>query len=119
LACATAQLLFLAGILVMAFLALLVKELLVPVFRRKAQSGLVVLTLDEARYEEKSRTLFELLGERVRRGGLESLTRGDGRVTVTYRFHGLGDAPGLERSLTESIGPASTTIVYSAAASQP
>lgn len=119
LACATAQLLFLAGILAMAFVALIVKELLVPVFRRKAQSGLVVLTLDAARYEEKSGTLFALLAERVRRGGLESLTRGDGRVTVTYRFHGLGDAPGLERSLTESIGPASTTIVYAAAASQP
>lgn len=119
LACATAQLLFLAGILVMTFLALLAKELLVPVFRRKSQSGLVVLTLDEAAYAQHGPALFTLLGEKVRRGGLESLTRNDGRVTVTYRFHGLADAPGLERGLADKVGPASTAIVFAAAASQP
>lgn len=119
LACATAQLLFLAGILAMTLVALVAKELLVPVFRRKAQSGLLVLTLDEAAYGERGTDLFAWLGQRVRRGGLESLTRGDGTVTVTYRFHGLSDAPDLERGLEARIGPRSTTIVYSAAAGQP
>jgi hypothetical protein len=114
LAAATGRLLFLGLVLVAATVGLLAQELLAPLFRRQRDSGLVIATYAEADYAERSGALFAALAAASRRGGLESLTTQDGRVTVTWRFAGLppATAPELERRLHSSTRPESLAIVY-------
>ena len=114
LASATGRLVFLALVLVAAVAILLLQELLRPVFRRRGESGLVVVSFARSVYDETSGELYALLAGAARSGALESLAAQDGRVTVTWRFHGLaaGAAPELERRMTERARPESVAIVY-------
>jgi hypothetical protein len=114
LACATGRLLYLGLVLVGAAVVLVAQEAMRPVFRRRADSGLVVGSWSDADYEAASSELWLLLGRAARRGALESISAQDGRVTVTWRFHGLptAEAPQLERLLIEKTRPESLSIVY-------
>jgi len=114
LACATGRLLYLGLILVAALVILVAQELAAPVFRRRAESGLLVGSWSTTDFEAGSEKLWELLAGAGRRGALESLARLEGRVTVSWRFHGLpaGEAPRLEHELAERTRPESLSIVY-------
>jgi len=116
LAAATGRLFYLALVLVAAALGLVAQELLAPVFRRRRDSGLVIATYAEADYGEARAGLFAALAGASRRGGVESLTTQDGRVTVTWRFFGLAPsaAPELERRLSAATKPESLAIVFGA-----
>jgi hypothetical protein len=119
LACATGRLTYLGLVLVAAVAVLLAQELLRPVFRRRSESGLVVATFAEGDYEQRREALFAALAGAARRGGLESLSVLDQRVTVTWRFQGMRDreAPALERLLAEKARPESVSIVFASGAS--
>lgn len=118
LAAATGRVLFLGIVVVAAAAALLAQELLRPVFRRRKESGLVIATFEESRYEAARSALFETLGAAARSGELESLVTQDGRVTVTWRFRGLASdaAPELERKLRTAARPESLAIVFASGA---
>lgn len=118
LASATGRLLYLGLVLVAAAIGLVAQQLLGGVFRRRRDSGLVIVTFDVAGYEARHGELFAALGGATRRGALESLTSQDGRVTVTWRFFGLAPeaAPALERTLSEKARPESLAIVFAAGA---
>lgn len=114
LAAATGQLAFLALVLVAAVAALMVQDRGRTLFRHRADSGLVVASFDDAGYQSRGGALLAELGAAGRRGALESLTTHDGRVTVTWRFHGLPstEAPALDRRLRDRAAPETLAIVY-------
>lgn len=116
LAAATGLVAFLGGLLAAAVLVLLAQEVVRPTFRRAASSGLVVATFDEAGYAARQAAFFALLSSAGRRGSVESLTRLDGRVSVTWRFSGLksSEAAAVELEIQERCSPQSLTIVYPA-----
>jgi len=118
LACATGRLVYLALVLVAAVLGLIAQEVARPVFRRRRDSGLIIATFDDAGYEKASAALFDVLRGATKRGALESLTRQEGRVTVTWRFFGLSGeaAPELERRLGREVAPESLAIVFASGA---
>ncbi|MEO8275627.1 MAG: DUF4956 domain-containing protein [Thermoanaerobaculia bacterium] len=114
LAAATGLLSFLGGLLAAAVIVLLVQDFARPIFRRRASTGLVIATFDGAGYAAHGKDFFAALTTAGRSGILESLTRLEGRVTVTWRFAGLpsSEAPEVERVLQEHGAPESLTIVY-------
>jgi len=116
LAAATGRLVYLGLVLVAALIGLLAQELLRPVFRRRRDSGLVVATYAESDYGEHGAALFATLAGACRRGGVESVTSQEGRVTVTWRFFGLAPdaAAELERRLRAATRPESLAIVFAA-----
>jgi hypothetical protein len=115
LAAATGLLAFVGAVMVAALVALVAQELARPLFRSARDSGLVIVTFDEAAYAERREALFAALGEAGRRGALESVTSQDGRVTVVWRFAGVGAgaAHDLERKISSLGAPRSLSIVYS------
>lgn len=116
LAAATFSFFLLGAILVIAVAALLVKENLPPIFRRRGQSGLVILTFPEAGYEEKREAIFKLLARELPRGELESISRGQEEVVVNYRFQGLAASriPAAEAALRSELAARDTTLVCGA-----
>jgi Domain of unknown function (DUF4956) len=114
LAAATGMLAFLALVLVAAVVALLLQSRGRTIFRHRADSGLVVVSLPVSTYAASGPALFEELAACGRRGSLESLTTQDERITVTWRFQGMPgqQAPALERRLSERVAPLSLAIVY-------
>lgn len=114
LAAATGLLAFLGAVMAIAVVALVVQEIARPLFRSARDSGLVIATFDERSYGERRDALYAALAGAGRRGGLESVTSQDGRVTVVWRFAGLApaDAPALERQLAGLAAPQSLSIVY-------
>lgn len=121
LACATFNLRFVAGILIVTTLALVARQFLGPVFRRREESGVLVASFDEAGYDERRERLFALLAERLGRSGVESISRGGGLVTVTYRFRGLRpeQAPQVEAAVREAVAPRDLSLVFAATAGLP
>lgn len=119
LAAATGLLAFLGALLAAAVVVLLVQELVRPVFRRGSSTGLVIATFDEPGYAAHGEAFFAALAASGRSGVLESLTRLEGRVSVTWRFAGLrsSEAPAVERLLQERAAPLSLAIVYPQSAS--
>jgi uncharacterized protein DUF4956 len=121
LAAATGMLVFLGLLLVATVTALLVQQGARGLFRRRGESGLVVASLAQAAYDAAAPTLLAELASVGRGGGLESLTVQDGRVTLTWRFHGLagGRAAELERRLRQCAATDSLAIVYATDAGLP
>ena len=121
LAAATGMLVFLGLLLVATVAALLVQQRARGLFGRRSESGLVVASLAQAAYDAAAPTLLAELASAGRGGGLESLTVQDGRVTLTWRFHGLAGARAveLERRLRQSVTTDSLAIVYATDAGLP
>jgi hypothetical protein len=121
LACATFNLKFVAGILIVTVVALLARQAMGPVFRRREESGVLVAHFDEGGYDERSERFYGLLRERLGRGGVESISRHAGVVTVTYRFRGLHpeQAPALEQAVRQAAAPRDLSLVFAATAGLP
>jgi hypothetical protein len=118
LAAATGLLPYLGVVVLVAAAALVAQELTRPVFRRRGESGLVIVTFDAPGYDAGRAALLAALAESSRRGALESLTRQDDTVTLVWRFAGLAraDAPALESRLARETAPRTLSIVYDAGA---
>ena len=121
LATATGLLGFLAAVLLAAVVALVVQRGTGGIFRRRSESGLVIATFLEDDYRSRGAAVLDELAHSGRSGGLESLATQDGRVTVTWRFHGLpgSKAAALEQSLKDRGAPQTLAIVYAADAALP
>lgn len=91
------------------------------IFRRRSESGLVIATFQEDDYRARGAAVLDELARSGRSGGLESLTTQDGRVTVTWRFHGLpgSKAAALEQALQDRSTLETLAIVYAADAALP
>ena len=88
-ACATFKLMFLGVILLVAVVALVVQAFGPARLRAAAQDGLIVLTVPTQRYQEHGETITGLLQKRLVKGRLESLSKNDGQVVLSYNFNGL------------------------------
>jgi len=117
LACATFNFQFLAIILAVALVALVIKQMIRPVFRRPSQSGMIILSFSEEEYAAKRQEIFDLLAAELKRGGLESISRSEDQVVVNYRFRDLSPqrVPAVETAIRETLGARNTSVVYAAA----
>ena len=88
-ACATFNLLYAGIILVFATLGLFIQKLGPSFLKGSFNHGLILLTLPEKTYQEKSRELLQLLSTTLDRGELDSVTNHNNRFTITYRFYKL------------------------------
>jgi hypothetical protein len=113
-ACATFKLMFLGIILLVAVAALLVQALGPAGFRAGVQDGLLVISLPAARYEEHGAAIAELLRKRLSRARLESLSKNDGQVVLSYNFNGLTPQAllALEGELQQSASASSFNVFF-------
>ena len=101
LACATFNFNYLILILGLTVVALFLQELLPGLLRGGSGSGALLISLPEDEYEAKSERLFELLGESLPKGRMESVSQNDGQVVVAYSFRSL--EPEAARSLQREL----------------
>jgi hypothetical protein len=116
LACATFNLMFVVGILLVALTTLLIARwapALVPM--GPTQDGSLMITLDESDYEAKGSSLLQLLEQRLRRGRVESITKnGQEEVAVALSFRTMPPAQlvALEAEMRELVKLRYFTILY-------
>lgn len=116
LACATFNLVFVVGILLVALTTLLIARRapgLVPM--GPTQDGSLMVTFAETDYREKGASLLELLENRLTRGRLESITQnGQQEVAVELSFRSMPSARlvALEAEIRELVEPRYFTILY-------
>ncbi len=116
LACATFNLMFVVGILLVAVTTLLIARwapALVPM--GSTQDGSLMITLDEGDYEAKGSSLLQLLEQRLRRGRIESITNnGQDEVAVSLSFRTMPPAKlvALEAEMRKLVKLRYFTILY-------
>jgi hypothetical protein len=113
LSAATFNLTFLGLVLVIAVLALLVLRSRVPLVSVRLADGMLMVSLpssEAARLEE----LLGLLRERLPHGALDSVSEGDGGVSISYRFRRLAqaDVPALHGSIKALIDSAQPSVFF-------
>ena len=113
-AAATFNLAFLVIFLVLAVVTILVARAVFAMLRDTPRAGTLIASFAEADYEANHPELLALLGRRVRRGRLDSLSRAEGRVVLTYSFRSLpaGQAPILQKELADIVEPEDSTLVF-------
>ena len=115
LACATFNFAFLALILVVAVVAVVIQDFVTG--KGGSQSGVVLVSVTEAGYEDHRADILEALSSAIPKGRLESLVRNDGEVALSYSFQRL--APERVAAVEEAITSASTPIRCSVAFQRP
>ena len=117
-ACATFNLRFLLGLLVLATLALFVRGFLGGLFRATASGGSLLLTLGEEEYQEKSAAVMALVEQHLDRARLDSVTRHGGEVVLTLSFKSAPEAAvvALDRALRVLVTPRNSSILLPPAA---
>ncbi len=116
LACATFNVLFLAGILGVALATLVIARWapnLVPL--GPTQDGSVLIALSEQDYETRGQELLGLLEGRLRQARLESISRNEEEVAVALSFRTMPATSlvALENDLRELVKPRQFTVLYS------
>jgi hypothetical protein len=113
-ACATFKLMFLGIILLVAVAALLIQAFGPTGFRTGTEDGLLVISLPAARYEEQGAAITELLRKRLAKARLESLSKNDGQVVISYNFNGLSPQLllALEGELQRSASTSSFNVYF-------
>jgi hypothetical protein len=113
LACATYHFFFLGLLLAVVVGALLLQGATRPLFARRNDRGLIYVTLDTAAYRERGERLLERLRE-LSRGKLEAVSENGERVTLTYRFEGLGPERTVEvaRKVADAAAGAETQVLF-------
>jgi hypothetical protein len=113
LACATYHFVFLALVLGIVVAALLLQGAARPLFGRRADHGLIYVTLGAGEYREHGERLLARLRE-VSAGELEAVTEAAERVTVAYRFRALRAERAVEatRRITEVAAGAETQVLF-------
>ena len=89
LACATFKLSFLGVILGVSVAALLVQRLASETLTGSPRGGLVVVSVPENEGESASRAIATLLGDSLKGGRLESLSKGEDATVISYAFASL------------------------------
>ncbi len=116
LACATFNLMFVVGILLVAVTTMLLARLapaLVPM--GPTQDGSMMITLDESDYEAQGNSLLQLLNQRLHRARLESITNnGNAEVAVALSFRSMPSAKlvALEAEMRKLVKLRYFTILY-------
>ena len=112
LACATFNFAFLGLILVVAGAAVLVQDLTSG--SGGSQSGIVMLSLAADGFEENRQEVLDALSGAIPSGRLESLTRNDGEVALSYSFRRLKPASiaEVENQVSRVAAPIRCTITY-------
>lgn len=88
-AVATFKLTFLGIILIVAVAALLLQSFGPPGIRGTSRDGLIVISLPVHEYVEHGPAITDLLEGRLRRARLESLSKNEREVVISYNFGGL------------------------------
>lgn len=113
-AAATFSLYFLLVIIAVAVAALLIQNIGVGWISRETEDGLLLFTVASDTYQEKSPDLDALLGERLIRGRLESITKSDDNSVVSYSFNGIksGSVGDLQAEVSRILSPKNINIYF-------
>jgi hypothetical protein len=90
-ACATFKLMFLGVVLLVALLALVVQRVAPGRLGAASRDGLLVISLPADAYLQHGTAITGILEKRLRKGRLESLSKNDGRMVISYNFNALSD----------------------------
>lgn len=114
LACATFNFKFIAVILALTMIALILQELVPGVLRGGPGGGVILISLPQTEYSEKSASLMATLKGAAPKGGVESISQDNDEVVVTYGFRNLtaDSATALQKQLEEDLSPTHMTISY-------
>ena len=114
LACATANLGFLAGILAVALVTLLVKQAASRLFGARSDDAVILLSLAEEDYRQKRDEVARIIEGNLNGARLHSVSRTDAGVTITYGFRGIDDKklPEVEERLSQVAKPQSWSVLY-------
>ena len=114
LATATFNIAFLGFFLAIAIVAILVAGLVFRLLRDQRRSGALIVSLGEKEYQESSAELQQAVEKRVRRARLESVTRSEEGVVVTYGFRSLApeSVPDLQKELAAVVGAGDFTLLF-------
>ena len=112
LACATFNFAFLGLILVIAGVAVVVQDLTIG--SSGSQSGMVLISLAADGFEENRQEVLDALSSAIPRGRLESLTRNDGEVALSYSFRRLRSSriADVEEQVSRVTTPIRCTVTY-------
>jgi len=88
LSAATFNLTFLGLLLVVAVVALLLLRARLPLFSARRADGILMVSLP-AEANAQIEAVLELIRARLPNGGVDSVTDGDGEVSISYSFRGL------------------------------
>lgn len=116
LSAATFNFVFLGLILVVAVAALLLLRARLPLISGRAADGMLMISLPAAE-ATKLDDLLAMLGDRLPRGTVDSVSEGDSQLTLSYRFRQLDSkqVPALYASVKEVAGGARPSIFFHAA----
>ena len=114
LATATFNIAFLGFFLVIAIVAVLVGGLVFRLLGSQRRAGAIIVSLGEKAYQESSAKLQELIESRVRKAQLESVTRSEQGVVVTYGFRSLVPeaVPEIQREIGALVGEGDFTLLF-------
>ena len=113
-AAATFSLYFLIIILIVAVAALVIQKYGAAWINRELEDGLLLFTVANDTYQEKSDDLGALLDDRLIRGRLESITKSDDDSVVSYSFRGIknGTVNELQAEISRILSPKNINIYF-------
>ena len=114
LACATFNFIFVGLLLFVAVIGLLLLRFLPGLRNRLASGGILMVQLPEERYLEKSADLLDALSKHVRRGSVDSVSKVNGEMVLSYSFAALRncDVSELQRAVRDGFGASVVNIYF-------
>lgn len=113
-ACATFNLAFLLILLLVSVAALILLQIGPRILKSTHYDGILLITLPDQEYRSQSPELMKFLESSLYKGRLESLSKADGQVVITYHFvrpkkYAVAD---FQAELTRFIGDAAFNIFF-------
>lgn len=93
-ACATFKLMFMGVVLLVAVIALILQAMAPRALRGASRDGLIVVSVPAKSYEQNGAEISTLLEKRLHRARIESVSKNDEQVVISYNFGHL-TTPGL------------------------
>lgn len=114
LASATFNIAFLGFFLGVSIVAVLLAGLVFKLLRGQRRAGAIIVSLGEQAYQDSSAALQKLVSSRVRKAQLESVTRSEEGVVVTYGFRSLVPeaVPEIQKEVRALVGDGDFTLLF-------
>lgn len=114
LACATANLYFLAIILLVALLTLVVRQMAPSSLQGPSNQGSLVVSIPDEQFEDRGSVVIAFLEKELSRPRLESITRDENETVLAMSFKSgkASELVALEAALRKIVKPSHFAILY-------
>jgi len=116
-ACATFKVTFLGILLLVALVAMVIQSFGPRALRSGSGNGVIVVSLPESDYREKGAAISAILEKRLIKGRMESLSKHDGQMVISYNFAGLPtpSLQALQAELNEQVSNPTYNVFFNRA----